>query len=159
MKSVSPRRLAAIAFLVSFSSLKAHASRFGLNDVTILLPLPPIGQIAELIAPAAMGSRGVLLAKDIYFRFPALDSSFDAQTLYDRDFKVIGIRIDPCFAEGSSTTCRKQIRLVWQPVQEVVGATVTLDAALHTFYEFNDSEWNELVREWSPLAKGNLTES
>lgn len=137
----------------------ATASTFGLNDVSVLLPLPDPEEISVLLGPQNAGARGPLLPQEIYGRFPALDNRFDAQSLYVNNFKVIGVRLDPCFAEGASTTCRRQIRLVWQPLLKTTGSTTTLDAAVHTFYEFSESEWSSVLKSWQNFAQGNLAES
>ncbi len=147
-----------LVFILILLSGKVEAATFGMNDVSMLLPLPSPQGIAGMLSPVDGGAKGQLLPKDIYLRFPALDNRFDAQTLYDNNFKVIGIRIDPCFAEGTSTVCRKQIRLVWQPLAAFKDGTITLDAAVHSFYEFSDAEWAILLKKWARISKGNMTE-
>jgi hypothetical protein len=141
-------------FLANF----ADAAPFGLNDVSILLPLPSSQAISSMLSPADQGAQGTLLPKDIYRHFPALDDRFDAESLYDNNFKVVGIRIDPCFFESPSTTCRRQIRMVWQPLVVLRGKTSTLDASIHTFYEFNESEWRIVLKKWADIAKGDLSQ-
>lgn len=147
------------AQLLPAAKAATAVATFGLNDVSILLPLPVPQEISALLSPQDAGGRGTLIPKEIYARFPALDNRFDAQSLYVNNFKVIGIRLDPCFAEGTSTTCRRQIRLVWQPLIEVSGRTTTLDAAIHAFYEFSETEWSTVLRNWQSFAQGNLAES
>ncbi len=68
----------------------------------------------------------------------------------------MGFRFDPCFTEGAGTqTCRRQVRIIWQPIVEQKGIPVTLDAPVHTFYEFDDTKWNSLIGLYAKLIAAN----
>ena len=138
---------------------------WSLNDVSILLPLPPSSDISRLLKTTDHGPRGELLPRKTFDLFPDLVRFVDREQIFKQDLKVISIRLDPCFIEGAGPfKCRKQIRLVWQPVQMAGAASTTLDAAVHTFYEFDDAAWSALLVDWiklrgltsSSLAKDSL---
>ena len=72
-------------------------------------------------------------------REPPSDAAFS-------NLRVVGMRIDPCFAALSPAAdgvgCQNQLRLV---VQEVVNGTI-YDSALHLFYAISREEVTQLVK-------------
>ncbi len=126
------------------------------NDVSILLPLPPSKEISKLLGPESKGARGALLPRETFDLFPDLVRFVDREQIFTQDLRVISIRLDPCFFEGTGPLkCRRQVRLVWQPVVMAGKASTTLDAAVHTFYDFeDDADWNALLRDWKSLPRG-----
>ena len=67
-----------------------------LNDVSWLLPLPSPAQHALLLSLSSEGSKGPLLPRALYDTLPGLVTTEDAAVLFPK-FRVISIRIDPCF--------------------------------------------------------------
>jgi hypothetical protein len=66
----------------------------------------------------------------------------------DLALRVVSVRIDPCFFQLAPERCEKQIRFVWQPI--FAGprqSVVTEDAALHSFYTLDDSQFAELLKD------------
>lgn len=83
----------------------------------------------------------------------------DQDDLYNNNLKVIGVRFDPCFAEGFSPAgCQAQIRLVWQPIffktDVMSGANKvnTIDTAVHSFYNLDLNTWNQLISEVTAIS-------
>jgi len=125
---------------------QAQAQSWGMNEVSQLLPLPSVSEFDSLLRTQDRGDQGELLPYSAFKLLPLLTDQADQENLYLHNLKVIGIRFDPCFGEGvSPTKCRHQIRLVWQPLVVVGNHVTTLDTAIHTFHEFNDSEWLKLL--------------
>lgn len=143
--------------LVALTSTFSPSARAGweANDVSILLPLPPAKEISKLLGPEAKGSRGPLLPRETFDLFPDLVRFVDREQIFTQDLRVVSIRLDPCFFEGTGPLkCRRQVRLVWQPVVMAGKASSTLDAAVHTFYDFeDDAEWNALLQDWKSLPR------
>lgn len=131
----------------------AHA--LSLNDLSILVPLPTKQTLPQMLSFQTQGPRGVLLPMTLTTRFPRMIPEYTQEQTFSDLFKVIGIRIDPCFAEGlGPQACRRQIRLVWQPVLEIDGVMSTRDAAIHSFYDFTEAEWEVVIQDWKNLITG-----
>lgn len=124
-------------------ALHALAAAWTLNDVSVLLPLPRSYEAHLLLAP----TDGDLLPHAVYDDLPRLVVAADPAEIYDKHLRVVAVRFDPCFREGT-TTCRRQIRLVWQPVLTIG----TADAAAHTFYDLDENAWARLKRELTVIA-------
>lgn len=153
-----------IAFLI-FGFACPQAFAWSPNDVSVLLSLPLYSQMNEMLAPVSQGAKGELLPESIYDLFGQMEDAVVPKEIYDQNLKVIGIRIDPCFVEDALfVACRKQVRLVWQPLMESTATPknpkpFTLDAAIHTFYEFDDTEWSILLKEWKTFSVGQETDA
>lgn len=150
--------LSIVGFL--FSSIALAGTHFGLNDVSILLPLPstPV-EMQELLAPSSQGRSGPLIEAKLLNRLPNLivDDGDHAARL--RQLRVVGVRFDPCFTEGEGPVpCRRQIRLVLQPISFFQNDPMTFDAAMHVFYDFTADEWKEVVAAWKATLAGNSAE-
>lgn len=135
------------------------ASALSMNDISVLLPLPNQQENKQMISTADEGSKGSLLPRSVYNRLPNLLPDTRPDTVYKELLKVVAVRIDPCFTEGvGPQACRRQIRMIWQPIISDGVETFTRDAAAHSFYEFtNDAEWNALMKEWT--ANSNVEEA
>lgn len=128
-----------------------------LNDVSILSPLPK-GQ-AELAAmirattpsDLARGKTENLIPSGIYDELIASfkPSERDALRPLYAKWTAISFRIDPCFREHFTDACRKEIRVVWQPVSFVAGRAIAEDSALHTFYPISDEEWPRALKDFA----------
>ncbi len=147
--------IALFALFLSFN-LSAQTTHLGLNDVSILLPLPKTTvEMAEFLSPiseAVPGNKNELLPASIFKFFPILTPLVDQEALYENNLKVVGIRFDPCFAEGfGPMVCQAQIRLIWQPIHFKTDSSTgllsphTVDAAVHSFYNLDAAEWNKAI--------------
>jgi len=91
--------------------------------------------------------------------------NFQSMELLER-LTLLAFRIDPCFKDEFSDQCKKQIRVVWQPIdlpvknrelstylnqnsnlslENRIRPLNSVDATIHTFYDLNDSEFFDLV--------------
>lgn len=135
------------------------ANAFAMNDLTILLPLPAPAEMNEMLQPANSGEKGILLPGPAYGRLPRLLDDEKVADIYNLMLRLIAIRLDPCFVEGQGPmACKRQIRMVWQPLYDYDGEIVARDAAIHTFYEFSESEWPLVLAAWKTLPPTELTE-
>jgi hypothetical protein len=130
---------------------EASRSKVGVNDVSILFPLPAPAQESLLLGPSSSGARGELLPKALYDKLPRLAAAPSGDV--DRGMlRVVGVRIDPCFPVAGATDaggCSNQLRLVMQPVHPDAEGTelTTEDAAVHLFYEVTRDEMATMARE------------
>lgn len=132
----------------------------GLNDLSILLPLAEDHKTDYYLTPWDQGKKGELLSRNIYQKLFRLLPEFDNEQTWSDQLRVIAIRIDPCFFEGRIPfACRSQVRLVWQPLTIKEGRLTTRDAAIHSFYEFNEVEFREVLKVWKTWAKTNNDEA
>lgn len=133
-----------VVSLLFILSLQAQAA-WDLNDVSYLLPLPTVVGGDALLGLEAPGKGGPLLEPILLGRVPILAIDMDREETYQA-LRVIAVRIDPCFPLPTPQSCQKQIRLVWQPLQEGRRRqTHAVDAALHSFYVLSDSEFANLL--------------
>jgi len=123
-------------------------SGFGLNDVSVLIPLPESeGALNRMLKVSDSGSKGVLFPLEYFRQFrpstiipPEQQDGF----LYPM-FRIVSARFDPCGVNQTGHgPCEKQIRLVAQPVSYFGSAFVT-DFAFHLFYTLTDAEFSSLV--------------
>lgn len=125
------------------------------NDVSWLYPLPY--QASDLLSLDSAGPRGALLPRALYDGLPELFPDGGDNNLHDA-FRVIGARVDPCFpTDAQNSGCRKQIRLVAQPLVESGLTPTTEDATIHLFFDLSDADWADVqttVDELHQLAGG-----
>lgn len=109
--------------------------------MSFLFPLPEAGEQTKLVSVVDAGGKGTLLPARVV---SALPSGFVAfSTTEVSAARVVSARVDPCFvATATPSPCRKQIRLVAQPIDDK-GATV--DAAVHLFYDLDDAAFAKVV--------------
>ncbi|WP_413568271.1 hypothetical protein ACLWBD_11560 [Bdellovibrio sp. HCB117] len=137
-----------------FTSSSAIA--MSLNDLTILLPLPQESEMSLVLKPEDKGAQGALLSKKTYQEIVQLVPEVPNHIIWKQALQVVGVRIDPCFTEGEGPLpCRRQIRLVWQPVFHEEGVVDTRDAAIHSFYEFDDESFKKVWQAWQKLSSGS----
>lgn len=144
-----------VALLFMFSKFTYAAS---LNDYSILLPLPSIADFTKLLTPAHRGDRGTLIPLAAFDPLPQLVVPSDNRNLYNYNLRLIAVRLDPCFNENVVQSCRRQIRMVWQPLIFTHDQVITLDASVHTFYDFDDVTWKAVVQDWKSLASGQMSD-
>ena len=131
---------------------------WGLNDVSILYPLPQTSATpGNLIAPQEHGLGGAWLPYDMYQRLPAIDHGEPADQTYQA-LRVVSVRLDPCFK--SNGDCLPQVRLVWQPIAPAnYGSTAQFgileakDAAIHTLYTLTPTMFDKLLADYAALVK------
>jgi hypothetical protein len=122
----------------------------GLNDVSVLIPLPSSPAAPGNFAPTDSGARGELLPLAVYDAIPKFGVK-PAQGLDYTRMRAIAIRFDGCFATPTEATgCAAQIRIVMQPI---TSKGATLDSAVHLFYRLTDDEISEVVNELRMLRK------
>ncbi len=143
--------------LLTLFAISAPALSMNASDVSVLLPLPNGEEISRLLSPQTQGSHGPLIPESILQKLPALVASQSNELTFALDLKVLAFRIDPCFQEGDllSVSCRHQIRLIWQPLKMENGIVKTKDAAIHTFYDFNDADWKTFLDSYEALVSAN----
>lgn len=143
-------KLLILAITLSFNVF-AEESKLGLNDVSILLPLPQMGDWNLLPKPDTMTNKGVLISREVFNKIPQLLAFAPNDDIYQA-MHAVGIRIDPCFTEGHGPVrCQTQIRLVWQPLSNADTETSTFDASLHSFYQLTEIEFKSLITELKKL--------
>lgn len=105
-----------------------------MNDLTVLFPLASNAvDFDTYLAASSTGNNGALLPESLFA------SDQDEFIAYD-DLRVVGFRLDPCFANVGPITdpskCDNQIRLVFQPLSLEVGSNLASaeDAAVHVSY-------------------------
>ena len=141
-------------------NLFAQTNQLGLNDLSILIPLPKnTNEMTHFLSPF-----DDLLPWSVFKLLPILTPMIDQEKNYLHNLKVIGIRFDPCFSEGfGPQACQSQIRLVWQPIYFKTDSQTgflspnTMDTAVHTFYNLNSSEWNHVVSMLKNISKTDIT--
>jgi hypothetical protein len=122
--------------------------RWSLNDVSILMPLPLEVRDDHLLRADSRGAKGELLSPDLFERVGVLAAVNSREPGSYQSLRVVAIRVDPCFPGGDPLghTCRRQIRLVWQPLEtDPAGLLTTVDAAVHTFYDLTENEFRSLL--------------
>lgn len=113
----------------------------GLNDITVLWPLPASPATPWTLAPNSVGAKGELLARTTFDEIPGFPVVPADGLDYDR-MRVVGHRIVGC--EPKPDGCQAQIRLVMQPIDDDGSAR---DSALHVFYDIDDDAMAEVVAE------------
>jgi hypothetical protein len=111
----------------------------GLNDVSVLLPLPVDGAAAGYLTPESAGMKGALLPRAIYDQVPSFPVVPADGLAYER-MRVVALRFDGC--GGLPTDCHGEVRLVMQPIQDDGSAR---DSALHLFYRLTPQALAEVV--------------
>ncbi len=106
-------------------------AELGLNDVSILEPLPAGPSATAWLAATSAGAMGELLPKAVFDAIPKFPVSTEHSLLYP-NMRVLGLRFDGC--HKSADGCKAQIRLVMQPVSSNGKAR---DSALHLFYSLS----------------------
>lgn len=142
--------------MVFFTSLFSFSTdlkdvKLDLNDVSILFPLPKLGDWNYIPSASSTGDNGTLLPLDIVTQIPQLSPLVTNEEIYP-SLHAVGVRIDPCFTEGHGPIkCQTQIRLVWQPLSNASKDTATFDVSLHTFYQLTEVEFKSLVTQIKKL--------
>ncbi len=121
--------------------------RLGMNDVSILFPLPHGRQLDSLLSASTTAAHGELLPYADFQLAPRLTPAHERAEDYQH-LRVVAARIDPCFpslAKAPGPDCRFQVRLVLQPLYDEAGQVVAADAAVHAFYDLPVDDFLALV--------------
>lgn len=111
----------------------------GLNDVSILFPLPTSFSDTSHLRPEDIGAYGQLLPQEVFDTIPTFPVMPAEGLIYDR-MRVISIRFDGC--GGLPEVCRPELRLVMQPLKGTGGMR---DSALHLFYRVDEAAMGQVV--------------
>ena len=147
---------AALSLLLAQTSCSTDSSSKSATihplDTAILFPLPDTAEQDQLLRFDSAGSLGRLLPGYATSQLPALDAGRNVE-LWPR-LRVVAANVDPCFPSGvegkvdeqGTSQCRKQLRLIFQPVRDDgAGQLTTDDVAVHTFYEMDAETFADLV--------------
>lgn len=146
--------MAALAFVQTSCSEDAGATASSVHplDTAILFPLPARAPQDALLRYDSAGSLGALLPSYASSQLPALSAGRNADLW--PTLRVVAANIDPCFPSGidgkvderGGSLCRKQLRLILQPVREDgSGGLTTDDVSVHTFYEMSVERFQSMV--------------
>lgn len=127
----------------------------GLNDVSLLIPLP-----ADPARPTLLGvvdGERSLIAEDLVASLVFANDIAPKNGLpvRYRDFHVVAVRFDPCTRaiEGACPDdADGRLRLVLQPMYTQRGATFAHDIALHALYPIPATELADVIDELRALA-------
>ena len=111
----------------------------GLNDVSVLFPLPSSHEDPGYLRPSDVGARGELLPRDVYDQIPTFPVVPSEGLLYAR-MRVVSLRFDG--GSGGPGNCEPEIRLVMQPI-DADGSP--RDSALHLFYRLDQASMTQVV--------------
>jgi hypothetical protein len=150
-------RLALLLAIAACSSdpdehVSMESGALGLNDVSILLPLPPSTQ-----APV-ISTLGGLVPSDVFTRVVVMPGDVDVSGGID-EFHLVAIRFDLCDRPtpgACATGDDGRLRLVFQPVF-LSGMPQANDVAVHAFYPIPNGELAGVVDELRALAKLSST--
>ena len=124
---------------------------YDLNDVSFLMPLPGAAERDALLAMASAGDQGALLPKVYFDQLPELLQGVSKDLVYSQ-LRVVSVRVDPCFPGATppaAPLCRKQVRLVAQPVvleaDAGTASVTTEDATVHLFYDLDDAQFQTVL--------------
>ncbi len=141
-----------LLILLSTHLMAQQTFQFGMNDVSILFPLPVTDLNENPLTLNFPTQNGVLIPDNYFLRLPVL--AFRPNAEIKPQMKVVGLRVDPCFNEQMGPIkCEKQIRLVWQPLEIVENTVSTIDASMHSFYKLTDAEFEILVNELKSITE------
>jgi hypothetical protein len=138
-------------------------------DTAILFPLPETAAADSLLRADASGAMGQLLPSYAVDALPALTAGKNSELV--PLVRVVSANIDPCFPSGvegkvddkGGSLCRKQIRLIFEPVRDDGnGKLTTDDVTVHAFYEMDAATFKRMAtdiinaRGTTPLGDGAI---
>ncbi|MEO6602421.1 MAG: hypothetical protein ABIQ16_21245, partial [Polyangiaceae bacterium] len=136
-----------------------------MNDVSILFPLGTSSDYsAGHLRADSPGSRGVLFPASVFQKTSIAGSVSGTgiggpMTAPYANMRVVGLRLDPCFAEllptPTKSTCRNQLRLVFQELQASTTGVSAFDSGVHALYSITRSELLAIVNEIVRLREAN----
>ncbi len=123
--------------------------RLGMNDVTMLLPLPATTSTPTLLA---MADGGDLVPRSLFTR--VVSTPGDVLDPYEA-FHVVAVRFDLCDrtqAGPCPAGADGRVRLVFQPMLPGMGRTQAADVALHAFFPIPAADLASVIGELRELA-------
>jgi hypothetical protein len=150
-------KIAILGSILTFNLQAAMAFEFGLNDLSILIPMPQI----NITNPADTSPIDILVGaqniipNDIYSKFKPIcehDKIEDNKQLFNH-LKIVALRFDPC----SGYKCKKQIRVIWQAIVNRKSEIKTFDCALHSFHDVNESSWLNIMKDLKLISDPSIT--
>jgi hypothetical protein len=135
------------------------------QDVSIIYPLPATSaQATDLVSGATVAGFGELVPKDAFAMLPGPidERSTGAAGKVGEEarigFRLVGVRVDPCFGVLGATDCPNQIRLIFQGLNESPdGQLGAADGAIHVFYDVPRDSLMRFVRQVLTLRAQNGT--
>jgi hypothetical protein len=148
----------ALPIMACLAACSPALAQWGMNDVTIIYPLPDHpAEASGLISPQEPGLGGSWLPQKLYAKLPAINQG-EAKNYTYRNLRVVAIRLDPCFRNEGA--CLPQVRLVWQPIStSTYGSTApsgqleAKDASVHSFYTLEPAAFQALMKDYERLRK------
>jgi hypothetical protein len=134
-------------------ALGAGEANWTVNELSILIPLPKANELSDAFSISSimdLESYAKAIGPSHGLSTPMIAPAHQANrpsgaTEYEWVY-LVGIRIDPCFRLKFEDQCRKQIRLVWQPLEfDTNKNIVSIDAALHTLYDLDEKSFEALL--------------
>lgn len=164
--SCSAVALAALTLVLGCNDSNGGSSpppraELGMNDVTILVPLPAEPRSISLLGIAESGERAAapLISRAVYDRLVATPADIAPKIggpVAFEDFQVVAVRFDLC-DRHNAVPCRAGdeavFRLVLQPLYTGGGEVRAHDIALHAFYPIAAAEVSDVVAELRALAQ------
>lgn len=136
-------------------------TELGMNDVTILVPLPAEPRAITLLGIAESGEHAAapLVSRAVYDRLVATPADIAPKIggpVAFEDFQVVAVRFDLC-DRHNAVPCRADadavFRLILQPLYTGGGEVRAHDIALHAFYPIPAAEIPGVVAELRALAQ------
>lgn len=128
------------------------------SDVSILMPLPNDVAGTGLLRADTQGPLGELLPRKLLetdlettsLDFEGRGSGYDA-------LRVVGVRLDPCSARSSGTSCDKgEVRLVLQALtRDQAGRAAYADGGVHLIYDVPPNDLFDMLLEVLTAKKEN----
>ncbi len=130
----------------------------GTTDVSILYPMPLLGQSTDFLRPTDVGTYGALLPKaafDIVVPNDRIDAATNIPKSGYAELALVSLRLDHCSARKGSG-CTSEIRAVFQALYtttEGVSGMAAADGGLHVIYEVSESELLTTMKQILTLKK------
>lgn len=131
--------------LMFFLFIQSLFAAWEINDVSYLYPLPKLSEKDFLLRGSSIGSKGPLYLEDSKHDLMNLVIEFGSPKNIAELFRVVAMRVDPCFKYEVNSKCSKQIRLIWQPKKIEENKYSTYDASMHSFYDLSSNEFKNLL--------------
>jgi hypothetical protein len=143
-----PIRTIVFSLLTILLGQTSIAGQFGLNDVSILFPIPQSEEERNNNALTAQSPLhdGTLLPIEILKKVNLSELKFPMQTVQEpkiyKTLIVVGVRLDHCFRNTFSEKCQPQVRMVMQPLNFRADdlKPIFADVAIHLFFKITESQ-------------------
>ena len=125
----------------------------GLDDVSVLFPLPSSLADDHVLALATPANGGPLLPEAVFDQIEVYAAHPSAERAYAA-WRIVAARLDPCFPDlalldDAPARCQPQLRLVAQPLIALADGRIgASDNAIHLLYVLSPAEFRELATRW-----------